>query len=93
MKSSKKVCTSSRTWNDIIPKYDLMDNEGLFESTIGIPYNQAENWTGSGFEQFCQDRLDTMFPKGSDAKDKKTSNTPTNVTVLHSKTSMFFPTI
>ena len=56
-----------------------MDNEGLFESTIGVPYNQAENWTGSGFEQICQDRLDTMFPKGNDAKDKKTSNTPTNV--------------
>ena len=52
MKSSKKSVQELNV-NDIIPNYDWMDNEGLFEM-IGVPYDQAENWMGLVLSKFVK---------------------------------------
>ena len=91
-KYSKKECSSGRTWSDIIPQCNLVDNNGIFESTLGTPFAQQENWNQDGFVASCQDRISMLFPSSNNNDTSKpTSNSPINLYGLTFKNILVVP--
>ena len=92
-KYAKKQCTTGRTWSDIIPQYNSVDNNGIFESTFGTPWKQNENWNHEDFTTFCQNRISLLFPSAqeNDGTSTTTSNTPTNLYGLTFKNILVLP--
>ena len=92
-KYATKQCSTGRTWNDIIPQYNSVDNNGIFESTLGTPWNQKENWNHDDFITSCQNRISQLFPsiRQSDNSSPTNSNTPTNLYGLTFKNILALP--